>query len=213
MTFDFGLSTDMRLGLFGGTFDPVHYGHLLLAEQCREQCALDEVWFLPSGSPPHKQDARITDGKHRTEMLKLATAGHPAFVVNDLELHRSGPTFTVETLRDMRERYPERELFFLIGADSLHDLPTWRAPAEILNLATLVAVNRGDRPLPEVQPLLDRIGEIPATRIQLITMPGIDLTATDLRRRVAAGKSIRFMTPRAVEMYIEQHGLFTTNPA
>lgn len=198
----------MRLGLFGGTFDPVHYGHLLLAEQCREQCALDEVWFLPSGSPPHKQRAAITDGKHRTEMLNLATAGHAAFRVNDMELKRTGPTYTVETLRSLHEQHPGDELFFLIGADSLHDLPTWREPVRILQMATVIAVNRGSRPHPDIQPIVDLMGDFAESRIQIVTMPGVDLSATDIRRRITAGQSIRYMTPRAVEIYIEQHGLY-----
>jgi nicotinate-nucleotide adenylyltransferase len=146
----------MRLGLFGGTFDPVHYGHLVLAEQCREQCALDEVWFLPAGSPPHKADAAITDGKHRAEMLELATAGMPRFRVNRMELSRAGKTYTVDTLTQLHTEDAGRELFFLIGADSLGDLPTWRQPQRISELATIVAVNRGERPLPDVAAICEQ---------------------------------------------------------
>lgn len=192
----------MRLGLLGGTFDPVHYGHLLLAEQCREQCALDAIWFLPSGAPPHKQQAAITEPRQRVEMLRLAIAGHEAFSVNEMELSREGPTFTVDTLQEVLAEHPDYELFFLIGGDSLRDLPTWREPRRILELATIVAVNRGGEELPAI-PLLDEPG-----RIQRVTMPGIGLSATDIRRRVAARKSIRYMTPRAVEVYIEQHRLY-----
>jgi len=133
----------MRLGLFGGTFDPVHFGHLLLAEQCREQCELDEIWFLPAGAPPHKQNALISDGRIRAAMLELAIAGHRAFAVNRMELDRAGTTFTVETLQHLHEENPSRELFFIVGADSLTDLPTWREPQQIARLATIVAVNRG----------------------------------------------------------------------
>lgn len=197
----------MRLGLFGGTFDPVHYGHLLLAEQCREQCALDEVWFLPAGNPPHKPEVTITDGKLRADMLELATAGMPQFRVNRMELSRGGKTYTVDTLAELHTEDPQRELYFLIGADSLDDLPTWREPRRIAELATLVAVNRGDRPLPDVAAICGQVG-VSRERIWLVTMPGIDLSASDLRRRVRAGRSIRFMTPRAVEMYISEHRLY-----
>ena len=198
----------MRLGLFGGTFDPVHCGHLILAEQCREQCALDEVKFLPSGSPPHKQGQEMTPGPVRSEMLELATAGHSQFVVDRMELEREGPTYTVETLQQLHSEKPGRELFFLIGADSLNDLSTWREPERIAELATIVAVNRGDRPLPDWVSLRSALGEAVTSRIQLVTMPGIDLTATDIRRRVREGKSIRFLVPRAVEIYIAEQGLY-----
>src|SRR5690242_9249482 len=109
----------MRLGLFGGTFDPIHLGHLLLAEQCREQCRLDAVWFLPSANPPHKQGNSITPAQARVEMLEMAIAGHPEFSVSKLELERSGMTYTVDTLEQLKREEPDRELFFLIGADSL----------------------------------------------------------------------------------------------
>jgi nicotinate-nucleotide adenylyltransferase len=198
----------MRLGLFGGTFDPVHVGHLLLAEQCREQCQLDEVWFVPAGSPPHKQNETVSAGHHRAQMLEFAVAGHAAFSVSRMELARSGRTFTVDTLREVHAADPSRELFFLIGADSLFDLPTWRQPEEIASLATIVAVNRGDRPLPDLSRLGEALGPRVVERIWIVSMPGIDLSATDLRRRVREGRSIRYMTPRPVEIYIEQHGLY-----
>lgn len=197
----------MKLGLLGGTFDPVHFGHLLLAEQCREQCGLDAVWFLPAGSPPHKR-RDVMPGRQRFEMLQLAIAGHAAFSVCDRELKREGTTYTVDTLAELHAEQPDAELFFLIGADSLHDLPSWREPKRILELATIVAVNRGDRPLPELDGIRDNLGELSATRIQFATMPGCELSATDIRERVAAAKSIRYMTPRAVEVYIQQHELY-----
>jgi len=213
----------MRIGLLGGTFDPVHFGHLLLAEQCREQCGLDAVWFLPAGSPPHKR-RDVTPGIERLEMLQLAIAGHEAFAVSDRELKREGTTYTVDTLTELHAEQPDAELFFLIGADSLHDLPTWREPRRILELATIVAVNRGDRPLPDLEEICAKLNvadaagfradagsvrhDQPRSRIQIVTMPGCDLSATDIRQRVAAGKSIRYMTPRAVEVYIQQRGLY-----
>ena len=200
----------MQLGLFGGTFDPVHYGHLLLAEQCREQCTLDEVWFIPSGNPPHKGDSTISSGTARAEMLGFATAGHKRFRVNHMELNRDGATYTVDTLQELRSEDPDHELFFLIGADSLTDLPTWREPSRIARMATIVAVNRGDRPLPDLAPIRSQLGGAVASRIQRVSMPGIDLSATDIRRRVREGKSIRYMTPRAVEQYIRQHELYST---
>ncbi|HUG89244.1 MAG TPA: nicotinate-nucleotide adenylyltransferase [Planctomycetaceae bacterium] len=198
----------MRLGLFGGTFDPVHVGHLVLAEQCREQCGLDEVWFIPAGSPPHKRHAPLTPARARTAMLEFAIAGHPGFRVSRIELEREGPTYTVDTLERLDGENPERELFFLMGADSLADLAGWREPQRIAELATIVAVNRGDRPLPDRAALVHLLGERIADRVVFVTMPGIDLSASDLRRRAREGHSLRFLVPRPVEIYIHEHGLY-----
>ncbi|MFN0056453.1 MAG: nicotinate-nucleotide adenylyltransferase [Planctomycetales bacterium] len=203
----------MRIGIFGGTFDPVHYGHLLAAEQCRERCQLDEVWFLPAGRPPHKLSQTIASGSAREEMLKLAIAGHDTFRVDRRELQRSAPSFTVETLAEIHRDHPEQTLFFLMGADSLRDFPTWREPGRILELATLVVVNRPDAPLPAVTPLHEALGEVAAGGIEVVTIPGVDISSSDIRRRVLAGETIRYMTPRAVECYIQTHGLYAPLPS
>ena len=198
----------MRVGIFGGTFDPIHFGHLILAEQCREQCRLDEVWFVPAALPPHKLTASITSPKSRCEMIEFAIAGNPAFRLNTIELDRTGPSFTVTTLEQLHSQKVSHELFLLIGADSLKDLPHWREPARILELATVVAVNRGDRPLPDRSELRVVVGSAADQRIVAVTMPGVDISATDIRGRVQAGRSIRYLVPRAVEMYIHDQGLF-----
>jgi nicotinate-nucleotide adenylyltransferase len=200
----------MRLGIFGGTFDPVHYGHLLLAEQCREQLALDQVWFVPAAAPPHKPDAAISPAKDRLDMLRLATSGHPAFIVSDREVLRGGTSYTVETLAGLHDEDPARELFLLIGADSLADLPTWREPRRILQLATVVGVNRG-RGAAKLDAAVAALGEHVRPRLRVLDMPGIDHSASDLRRRAASGRSIRYMTPRAVEQYILEHHLYSDN--
>ncbi|MSR57607.1 MAG: nicotinate-nucleotide adenylyltransferase [Planctomycetaceae bacterium] len=201
----------MRLGIFGGTFDPVHYGHLLLAEQCREQCQLDEVWFLPSGAPPHKLEQPITPGAARADMLELAIAGHDRFKVDRRELRKTVPSFTVETLAELEQEGPQRELFFLMGADSLRDFPAWREPARILELARLVVVNRADEPLADLRDLCRALGDDAASRVQLVTIPRVDFSSSDLRQRVAEQRSLRYMTPRAVECYLETHVLYRSN--
>lgn len=201
----------MRIGLFGGTFDPVHFGHLLMAEQCREQCQLDLVQFIPAFSPPHKQDARISPVKDRVAMLELAIAGEKRLQVNRIEIERKGTSYTVETLREIHRQSPTDELFLLIGADSLHDLPTWREPHEILSLCRVVAVNRGRTP-PPVESVIDALGESARNRVQIIEMPAVDLSATDIRQRVSEVRSIHYMTPRAVMMYIQSHKLFVPTP-
>ncbi len=198
----------MRLGIFGGTFDPVHYGHLLLAEQCREQCRLDQVWFLPAGVPPHKLERTIASGKARAEMLELAVAGHDHFRIDRRELDRADPCYTVETLAALKAEDPSRELVFLLGADSLVDFPTWREPRRIVEMAHLAIVNRGGAPLPDLAPLRRDLGETIESRLHFVTIPGTDISSSDIRRRVRDGKSIRYMAPRAVECYIRTHGLY-----
>ncbi|MBM3969675.1 MAG: nicotinate-nucleotide adenylyltransferase [Planctomycetes bacterium] len=197
-----------RLGIYGGSFDPVHFGHLLLAETCREACELNRVLFLPCGQSPHKPHGAIATGQQRAEMLEFAIAGDPRFGVCRIELERGGPSYTVETLRQLREEQPDSELFFLMGADSLVDLPLWREPQAILQLATIVAVNRGYRPPPDWSSLESRLGPSVRDRVRLITMPAVDLSATEIRERARAERSLRFQVPRAVEEYIRQNGLY-----
>lgn len=200
----------MRIGIFGGTFDPVHYGHLLLAECCREQARLDRVWFLPTATPPHKVNAQITAAPHRVEMLNLAIAGNEAFQVCPHEVERGGVNYTAETLAALQESNPGNELFFLMGADSLVDLPTWKEPARICSLSTLVVVRRPGMAAIDFAPLTAILPPSAIDSIQqhIVEMPRVDLSARELRARVSAGNSIRYRTPRAVEKYIETQGLY-----
>jgi nicotinate-nucleotide adenylyltransferase len=200
----------VRLGIFGGTFDPVHNGHLLLAECCREQCGLDAVWFLPTAVPPHKQGWELTAAQHRIAMLELATAGNPVFSVCRYEIDRGGVNYSVDTLAHFHEEDPERELFFLMGADMFLDLPHWREAARVCQLALPVVVRR-----PGAGPIdfggLSGIASperIETIRGHQIEMPEIGTSSTDLRRRVLLGQSIRYRAPPAVEMYIQTHELY-----
>jgi nicotinate-nucleotide adenylyltransferase len=201
----------MRLGLFGGTFDPIHLGHLILAEGCREACALDRVWFVVAGAPPHKSGPR-TPVADRLEMVRIAAAGHPAFEVSTLEASGPGPHYSVQTLEEVHRQHPDDELFFLIGADSLADLPSWRQPGRIAALATVVVVDRPSARLDESlssSPSLPWPDLGPAARpFQMVQTPPIGIASSDLRRRVAAGRSIRYQVPRGVEAYIEAHRLY-----
>ncbi len=200
----------MRVGIFGGSFDPVHFGHLLLAESAREQCPLDAVRFLPAADPPHKQGQLQASAEDRAMMLELAIAGYEPFSVCRYEIDRGGVSYTVETLTRLRAVEPDAELFFLLGADMLHDLPHWRQAARICELSVPVAVRRAGVGEPDFGCLAEiasaeRIGYF---RRHQVEMPAVDLASTDLRRRVAQGRSIRYRTPRAVEEYIRSHGLY-----
>ncbi len=200
----------MRLGIYGGTFDPVHYGHLLLAEYCREACQLDQVWFMPAAAPPHKLPHEITPAQQRLEMLELAVGGNEFFAVSRMEIDRGGVSYTVATLAELKAAEPGRELFFLLGGDSLKDLPQWREPAKICELALPVVVRRPGVAEPNFDSLAglvspERLEQIRRSQVQ---MPQIDLSSREIRRRTAAGLSIRYQTPRAVEKYIETAGLY-----
>jgi nicotinate-nucleotide adenylyltransferase len=205
----------MRLGILGGTFDPIHYGHLVLAECCREHCRLDRVLFLPAAVPPHKSGYEVTAAADRVEMLKLAIGGHPQFEVSTCEVDRGGINYTFEVLAALQAEHPQAKLFFLLGSDSLNDLPRWREPKRICALATLAVAQRAGSPEPNWQALAglvspDRLEEY---RTCQTTMPQIGISSNDLRRRVAEGRSIRYQTPRAVEKYIETHGLYAAAAA
>lgn len=199
----------MHIGIYGGTFDPIHQGHLILAEACREAAGLDEVWFVVAGVPPHKPAGR-TDPRHRVEMARLAVAGHPAFRVSELETDRPGPHYSVETLEAIRRDRPDDDLSFLIGADSLVDLPQWRQPGRILHLAALVVANRAgfDHPTPSIP---EDPGE-PHRPTRHVSIPPIGIASSDLRRRLAEGRSIRYLVPPAVVAYIDAHRLYRPRP-
>jgi nicotinate-nucleotide adenylyltransferase len=200
----------MRIGIFGGTFDPVHIGHLILAEQCREQGRLDEVWFVPSATPPHKVGQPITRFEQRVEMLALAVAGHPVFRINEIENETAGPNFTVLTLTELHRRHPDAEFHLLIGSDSLADLPKWREPARILELAALLVMPRPGATRVSVEELRTRLSlpEGAPLRLGWVEAPQIEVSSSDLRRRVAEGRSIRYFVPRAVECYIQEKKLY-----
>ncbi|MFN4259637.1 MAG: nicotinate-nucleotide adenylyltransferase [Gemmataceae bacterium] len=203
-------SATKRVGVFGGTFDPVHLGHLIVAEQCREQARLDEVWFVPAARPPHKSGRELTPFSQRVEMLALALAGNPAFRIDELENERPGPSYMADTLAELRRRHPDAELFFILGADSLNDLPYWHEPRRIVELAHLLIVDRPGWTMCS-EDELRRMTRLPADvplRSQVIHVPLLDNSSSDIRRRVAEGRGIRYLVPRAVEAYIEDKKLY-----
>jgi nicotinate-nucleotide adenylyltransferase len=204
----------MRVGVFGGTFDPIHYGHLILAEQCREQGRLDQVWFVPAPRPPQKEEQAITRFDQRVELLQLALAGNPTFRIDDIEKDRPGPSYTVDTLAELRRRHPDADLHLLVGSDALADLPTWREPRRLLEQAGLLVVARPGATVLSADELHARTGlpvEVPL-RLQVVHAPLIEIASRDLRRRAAAGRSLRYFLPRAVECYIHDKRLYGAPP-
>jgi nicotinate-nucleotide adenylyltransferase len=186
----------VRLGVYGGAFDPPHLGHLVAASDACEALGLHRLLWIPSAVHPLK--AVGTAAAVRLEMVRAAVAGDPRFAADDLELRRTGPSYTVDTLRALREREPGAELVFLTGADNLADLPRWREPDEIARLATLAVVSRAGEALPAD-------AAYPAVAV---TVTRVDVSSTEIRRRVAAGQSIRYLVPEAVRAVIERAGLY-----
>lgn len=194
-----------RIGILGGTFDPPHYGHLILAELAAEGLALDCVLFVPAADPPHKGALRAS-AEHRTAMVERAIAGNPRFALSRVDLDRPGPHYSVDMLRLLKVEHPQAEFVFLLGGDSLRDLPTWSRPNELIALARLGVMRR-----PGSTPDLARLErDIPGirARIDWIDAPRIEISASALARRVSAGLSIRYQTPDAVRAYIEEHHLY-----
>lgn len=190
----------MKLGVLGGTFDPIHNAHLLLAEQAREQLGLKKVFFIPAGDPWRKAFRRVVPAQHRLAMTQLAVKDDPGFLVDDCEIKRQGPTYTADTLRDLHKRHAKDELYLLLGEDALADLPFWRDPESIAEEAHIVSAPRGGVVLPELP--------FDADRVVRIKMPYLEISSTDIRARAKAGKSLRYLVPDAVADYINEHKLY-----
>ncbi|MCA9131567.1 MAG: nicotinate (nicotinamide) nucleotide adenylyltransferase [Planctomycetales bacterium] len=199
-----------RVGIFGGTFDPLHVGHLLLAEQAWEALDLREVRFIPAALAPHKQHLQAAEAKHRWEMLQLALGGNPHFIADDRELRRGGTSYTIETLQELERDLPQADLVLLLGADSLAELHTWRSPEEICQRAFVAILARGGQPPPDLQQLARYLpaDQLPDLESHRLPMPQIEISSSDIRQRIAAGKSVRYQLHPAVAAYIETHKLY-----
>ncbi len=184
----------------GGTFDPIHHGHLLAAEEARHAEQLERVLFVPAGAPWQKRDEAVTPSEKRWEMAKLATDDNPFFEVSRIELDREGPTYTIDTLRMMREIQPEDDLYFITGADAISQILTWKRPEEALELATFVAVTRPGHELDDLRSL--------GSRVVVLEIPALAISSTDIRRRASEGRPIRYLVPDVVARYIADHGLY-----
>ena len=191
-----------RIGVFGGTFNPVHHGHLLMGQEAAVRLDLDRVLFVPANRQPLKRGPGLADVSHRVAMLRLATRGNPRFAVSQEEVKRAGVSYTVSTLEILSETN-RGDLFFVMGQDSLDEFFRWRDPERILKLARLVVVPRGDRDLPALSPAVRR-------RIIYVKPPRIGISSTEIRRRLKRGLPVRYWTPDAVVSYIARHGLYGT---
>jgi len=199
----------MRIGILGGTFDPVHIGHLVLAEEALSKLKLDQIWFIPTGKPWLKESLEITDGFTRLEMVKIATKSNPRFVASSIEIDRSGPTYTIDTLRYLKDKLgTETSIYFILGLDTLANFHRWNRPEEILDLCEFVVSNRpgfgNTKILDEQLERFESIGSITT----LLNIPMLDISGTNLREMIRQGLSIKYRVPDGVEEYIYSNGLY-----
>ncbi|QDX93208.1 nicotinate-nucleotide adenylyltransferase [Brevibacillus laterosporus] len=193
-----------RIGIMGGTFDPIHNAHLLIAEQAREKAKLDEVWFMPAHIPPHKQQKKsVANATHRAEMVRLAIRKHPQFRITMVELDREGPSYTADTMQQLVALHPDCQFNFIIGGDMVEMLPQWYAIEELVRLVRFIGFHR-----PQAAPQPSKW----TTYVDFIEIPLWELSSTYIREQVQIGKSIRYLVPSAVECYIKESGLYGADP-
>jgi len=191
----------MNIGILGGTFNPPHVGHLIVAERVREELGLDKILFIPSAISPHKQHIQLADAAYRIEMVQLAVLGRQFFEASDIEIARGGVSYTVDTLDQLKRMYPDDTFFLLIGMDNLAEFNTWKSPEKIVDLANVVVMTRAGFKPNEV------LGEY-GKKVTFCQVPEIEISSSDIRARVKQGKSIRFLVPKPVESYIMYRKLY-----
>ncbi|MFK9091384.1 nicotinate-nucleotide adenylyltransferase [Bacillus salipaludis] len=187
-----------KVGILGGTFDPPHYGHLLIANEVHSALQLDEIWFMPNNEPPHKKKPESVKDKDRLKMLTLAIAGNPAFAIQPIELERVGPSYTVDTMRMLNSEYSDHQFFFIIGADMIEYLPKWHKIDELVNLVQFVGVDR---------PTYNRQTDYP---VLYVDVPAMDVSSSMIRDRMKSGKTVQYLLPDQVIEYIEEKHLYGT---
>lgn len=198
-----------KIGLMGGTFDPIHYGHLVLAEQIRTQFNLDMVYFIPVGIPPHKQDKNISSSKHRYFMTLLATITNPNFEVSKMEIEDSNISYTVNTIKKFKELVgKDAELYFITGADAIYELGTWKNVEELLQLCKFIAASRPGIDKKKLKGKITELNEKYSANITVTSVPALAISSTDIRSRIRIGKSIKYIVPESVEYYIYKNNLY-----
>ncbi|WP_343989955.1 nicotinate-nucleotide adenylyltransferase [Nocardioides dubius] len=200
-------SARRRVGVMGGTFDPIHHGHLVAASEVQSWFDLDEVIFVPTGAPWQKADREVSDAEHRYLMTVIATAANPRFTVSRVDIDRDGPTFTIDTLRDLQTRLPDADLYFITGADALGNIFTWRDAPELFELARFVGCTRPGYELDE-----EMLADIPSERVTLVEIPALAISSTDCRQRKQRGEPVWYLVPDGVVQYIAKHDLYPAEP-
>lgn len=196
-----------KLGIMGGTFDPIHDGHLLIAQSAAEEFGLDQVLFLPTGKSPHKQEGRVTNPMVRCDMVRIAIQDNPAFAMSVFEAQNDKINYTYLTLQKFHQMYQNASFYFIMGEDSLDDFQNWSNPKEICRLSTILVAVRGSG-IEKIKTKIERAKEIYDARMHMLHAPGFSISSREIRKRVRMGKSIRYMVPKEVESYIKNHSLY-----
>ncbi|MCM1044374.1 MAG: nicotinate-nucleotide adenylyltransferase [Candidatus Gastranaerophilales bacterium] len=198
-----------KIGIMGGTFNPIHVGHILLAQWAMEENGLDQVWFIPTGCPYMKQDKDIISPGERFYMTSLALAGNDRMKCLDLEIKRQGDTYTYETLEELGRMYPQDRFYFIIGADCLFSIESWRRPERIFQACEVIAAVRGDSPREEMQKKIEELKNRYGAKILLLDFLNLEISSTQIRERMRDQKSIRYLVPDAVASYIKERGFYS----
>jgi nicotinate-nucleotide adenylyltransferase len=196
-----------RLGVMGGTFDPIHHGHLVAASEVQSWFDLDEVVFVPTGQPYHKEGRDVSSAEHRYLMTVVATASNPRFTVSRVDIDRGGPTYTVDTLTDLAALHPDADLYFITGADALTDILTWRSADELFELASFVGCTRPGYDMDH-----SSLEGMPSDRVTIVEIPALAISSTDCRARTARGEPVWYLVPDGVVQYISKHHLYVSDP-
>jgi len=191
-----------KIGLLGGTFDPVHYGHLLAAQAALEAAGLDEAWFVPTNVPPHKPQPSA-GAQARCEMLRSAVASNPRYRIEDVELNKEGTSYTVDTVADLQSRHPDAAFYWIVGSDMIRDLPNWRRIDELAERVVFIGLERPDQPSDD-----SSLPGFIRSRLTRAPMPPMGLSSTDIRGRISEGRSVRYMVPDSVIDYMQRNGLY-----
>lgn len=200
--------SEKRIGIMGGTFNPVHNGHLILAENACNQYHLDKIYFMPAGVPPHKKNNEITSGELRCSMVEMAIADNPQFAMLDIEVSSTEMSYTYRTLEKLEHIFPETEIYFIMGADSLSDFSSWKNPQRISELCKLLVAVRDDLNKTELHRIADQLVHDFHTQIELLDTPNISISSHDIRDRVRKQASIRYLVPEEVRKYIVTNHLY-----
>lgn len=197
-----------RLGIIGGTFDPIHYGHLVAAEEARYEMGLEKVIFIPAGRPPHKPDYQVTEPERRYAMTVLAVASNPFFQASTLEVDRPGLSYTVDTVREVLRFYPGAQVYFITGADAVMEIMTWKNVEQLLSICRFIAATRPGYRMDELLANLELLPENLKQNISCMEVPALAISSTDIRRRVREGKPFKYLLPEPVEGYIIENRLY-----
>lgn len=201
-----------KLAIMGGTFDPIHIGHLMTAEEVRNEFGIDQVVFIPTGQPPHKKGKRVTDSEHRYLMSVLATVENPSFHVSRIEIDRPGMTYTVDTIKEIKKLYaPDTKIYFITGADAVHEILTWNRVDELMKICEFVAVTRPGYKRRQLKGKVDELKQSYECKVHYLEVPALAISSSDIRERVREDKPIKYLVTEAVEKYIQKLELYSDN--